>query len=325
MNWKTWVPLALAIVLGVVAAKVARDMVKQNRPAPTQTVKLSKVIVAKADIMPGHEIKAEDLADAQVSTENVPAGSFNDVQQLVGRVAEMRMVKSQPVLEASLAPQGAGAGLQALIPKGMRAITMEVNEFSGVAGLLAPGCRVDVMATIQGDGKQMARTIVQNVKVTAVGQRMVMAAKEGPEDKSAGAPPEITRSVTLLASLKEAEAIELATSTGRPRLVLRSTRDEDVAKSEGITVGELCGNKESSGGFWANALKAIGSAKPSTQPSNAQQQTAVAAAPATQPSIPKHIVRIFRAGSESSVSLEFDKKSTAEASGQSEVKEATGH
>jgi pilus assembly protein CpaB len=320
MNWKTWVPLTLAIVLGVVAAKVARDMLMQNRPAPTASVKLTKVIVAKVDITPGHEIKAEDLGDAQVSAESVPGGSFADPQQVVGRVAEQKMVKGQTVLEPQLAPQGAGAGLQALIPNGMRAITIEVNEFSGVAGLLIPGCRVDVIATINGEGRQLARTVVQNVKVTAVGQRMVPKEK----DAEANAPPEISRSVTLLASLKEAEAIELATSSGRPRLVLRSTRDEAVSKSEGITIGELCGAKQQDG-FWTAAAKlaAANAAKAATQPS--LSQTAVAAGPTTKPiDKDKHIVRVFRAGTESSVSLELDRKPTAEASNESLNKEVTG-
>ncbi len=324
MNWKSWVPLTLAIVLGVVAAKVARDMLMQNRPAPTQSVKLSKVIVAKADITPGHEIKAEDLGEAQVSTESLPTGAFTDTQSLIGRVAESRMVKGQTVLEPQLAQKGAGAGLQALIPDGMRAITVEVNEFSGVAGLLIPGCRVDFIATIQGEGRQIARTIVQNVKVTAVGQRMVPKEKDAADQN---APPEISRSVTVLASLKEAEAIELATSSGRPRLVLRSSRDETVAKSQGITLGELCGNKEEASGFWATAAKAMAAnaAKAATQPS--LNATAVAAGPTTKPADrDKHIVRVFRAGSESSVALDLDKKPTAEASGQTDYsKDAASH
>ena len=309
MNAKTWIPLALAIVLGVVAAKVARDMLMQNRPTPAQGVKLSKVIVAKIDINPGHEIKPDDLSEAQVSADSVPAGSFSDIGALKERVAETRMVKGQTILEPQLAPQGAGSGLQALIPKGMRAITIEVNEFSGVAGLLQPGCRVDILATIQGDGKQLARTIVQNVVVTAVGQRLVPKNKE---DQDPNAPPEITRSVTVLATLKETEAIELATATARARLVLRSARDEEVSKSQGITMADLSGTKEE--GFWAGAAQFMSQMKATTQPSAGQGAFASAQGRATtQPAEPKYIVRVFRAGAESKVGLDIDKKSTVEA------------
>jgi hypothetical protein len=77
---------------------------------------------------------------------------------------------------------------------------------------------------------------VQNVKVTAVGQRTTSAANEPPP------PGEMFKSVTVLASLADAEAIELACSTGRPRLVLRGGRDQDIAETAGITLGELRGS-----------------------------------------------------------------------------------
>jgi pilus assembly protein CpaB len=321
MNWKTWVPLALAIVLGVVAAKVARDVLMKNKPQPNQLVKLTKVAVAKADLLPGRQIQPDDLAEGQVAPESVPPGSFTESTKLVGRVLESRIMKGQPIVEAILAPEGAAAGLQAMVPKGMRAITIEVNEFSGVAGLLTPGCRVDVMATINNDGRPVARTIVQNIKVTAVGQRVVLPPppKEGePNAQNGQQPGEIVRSITMLAKLKEAEAIELAASSSRPRLVLRSSRDEDVVKSAGITIGELRG---SSDGFWASAAKFLAALpKPTTVPT-------VVAKATTKPAdeIEKRVVKVYRAGAESAVTLEMKKLDTAEASTGDLNKSATGH
>src|SRR5207237_9613368 len=157
--------------------------------------------------------------------------AFTDTSLLVGRVTESLMAKGQPVLEAMLAPTGSGSGLQALVPTGMRAITVEVNEFTGVAGLITPGCHVDIVATINGgeSNTQVAKTIVQNVKVTAVGQRTTTASEP------AGNPNEQFKSVTVLVKLAEAEAIELACSTGRRRLVLGGGRDDEVAATAGIT------------------------------------------------------------------------------------------
>src|SRR5207253_2663044 len=107
----------------------------------------AKVVVAKSDIQPGKELSGADLTTAEMEADRVPAGAFRDPSALSGRVCESLMVKNQPVLEQMLAPIGSGSGLQALVPAGMRAITMEVNEFSGVAGLIAPGCRVAGVAT----------------------------------------------------------------------------------------------------------------------------------------------------------------------------------
>src|SRR6185295_7693642 len=130
MNWKTWIPLVLAVVLGVVAAKVARDVIVRGRGANATNAKFTKIVVAKEDITPGKELKADDLAMSQVDADHVPTGSFTNVSDLDGRVTEQLMVKGQTVLEPMLAPTGSTGGIQALVPLGMRAITMEVTEFS---------------------------------------------------------------------------------------------------------------------------------------------------------------------------------------------------
>jgi pilus assembly protein CpaB len=296
MNWKTWAPLILAIVLGVVAAKIARDTMLKNKSAAAPTGKLAKIVVVKNDIMPGSELKADDLTTANVDADKVPASSFQDPAALAGRVAEMMMVKNSPVVEQMLAPTGTGSGLQALVPTGMRAITMEVNEFSAVAGLITPGCHVDVIATIAGGdtGSQVAKTIVQNVKVTAVGQRTNVAT-DGSAPPAA-TPNEMYKSITMLCSPEDAEAIELACSTGRPRLVLRGGRDNDVVATAGISLGALRGQP----------LTSV-AAVPATQPT----EITPAVAPTTQPTEapvahaepPHRTVKVIRGGQESTVTM----------------------
>src|SRR5687767_9357764 len=271
MNWKTWVPLVLAIVLGVVAAKAARDVMLKNKGNTANNAKLTKVVVTKADIQPGAALTAEDLTLTQIEAANTPASSFSSVEQVVGRVSETLMVKGQPVVEAMLAPQGTGSGLQALVPPGMRAVTIEVNEYSGIAGLVTPGCRVDVIATINDGNNEnrIAKTIVQNVKVTAVGQRTAAAGADAPPPP----PGEMFKSVTLLASLENAEAIELACSTGRPRLVLRGGRDNEIASTVGVSMNDLksAGTKQS----WVPEMVAIipPPIAPTTAPSEVEPTT----------------------------------------------------
>lgn len=236
MNWKTWVPLAVAIVLGVAAAKMTLDLIKKNRSNAGTTQNLTKVVVAKADIPPGSELTADQLTYGQISTDGASDRVFTSIDAVVGRVAEVDMVKGQTILAPMLAATGSGSGLQALVPVGMRAITIEVNEFSGVAGMLTPGCRVDVVVTLREGNAEgsVARTIVENVKVTAVGSRVSGSSEEQAQQ-------EVSKSVTLLVSPDQAEAIELAAATARPRLVLRSGRDNQPSKTQGITVAQLVG------------------------------------------------------------------------------------
>lgn len=239
MNLKAWIPLIIAVVLGLIAALFAMKLTRPDPVAVTRIGGTVEVVTATKNIAPGQVINASDLALRSIAAEDAPEGTFVAVEHVQGRVAATQMVAGQPVLKALLAPEGMEAGLQALIPEGMRAITIEVNEFSGLAGMIRPGAIVDVMSTLQGSGEDaMARTIVQGVRVTAVGQR-VSALEE--QDEEAGP----ARSVTLLVTPEQAEKIELAAVTSRPRLVLRSPADTEPTLSRGVTLADLRGRAAS--------------------------------------------------------------------------------
>lgn len=229
MNLKTWFPLVLAVVLGLIAMKVAHDVVSKGQPTTAPTGG-TKVLVAKHDMAAGSQLTTDDLQAVFMSGEVGAGAIFSEPNDLTGRVLTSAMVKGTPVVESLLAPNGSGAGLQALIPAGMRAITLEINEISGIAGNLVPNCRVDVVSTIGGgeSGDMTSRTIVQNVKVQAVGMRRAEGEQQGP-----------VHSATILVSPREAETIELASTTGKPRLVLRSGMDNDVTAAGGISLAEL--------------------------------------------------------------------------------------
>src|SRR5688500_8127216 len=111
MNWKNWIPLVLAIVLGLVAAKVTRDSLIRTRAAAPAQPKVVKLVVATGPVAPGQELTATMLSLAPVAGEAAPPNGFTNPAALVGRVAAVPMFKGQPVLEECLAPRGAAAGL----------------------------------------------------------------------------------------------------------------------------------------------------------------------------------------------------------------------
>jgi pilus assembly protein CpaB len=257
MNAKTIIPLALAIVLGLFAAMAAKNMIDKNKQAPAQVTQYTQVVVARDNIPAGTELRPEDLTVGKMAGD-IPADVvFGSPTEVAGRVLTCALLKGQPIMEPVLAPKGTGSGLQALLPKGMRAITIEVNEFSGVGGFLVPGCHVDVIATLNGpNNEQFDRTVVQNIKVMAVNSRIN---PPGP-----GAEPEPLRSVTLVATPKEAEALNLTAGAGRPRFVLRASGDDTVPFSDGVTLAELRG-KAAHGDPFAET-KPVELVKPTTMP-----------------------------------------------------------
>lgn len=149
------------------------------------------------------------------------------MEKLVGRVTIAEIFPGEPILETRLAPEGSAAGLPAIIPPGMRAMTVKVDEVIGVAGFVAPGTYVDVVGTVvEGAGQNaVSRVILQNVKVLASGQRM--------ETQKDGQAIEV-KTVTLQVTPEEAEILALASNAGKLQLVMRNTVDREMVQTKGV-------------------------------------------------------------------------------------------
>lgn len=233
MNLKTMIPLGLAVVLGIAAMLIARNVLNKNN-TPAEKQETVQVVILTKDLAAGSQITAADLGARKIAGDVSIPGAIMNPTEVEGRVLVAPGVKDSPVLATMLAPKGTVSGLQAVIPDGMRAITIEINEFSGVAGNLVAGCRVDLMTTLTGEnGEMTTRTVVQNVKVQSLGIRRP---PEGDQPS-----PGAIRSVTLVATPREAEAIELAAVAGRAHLLLRSASDQDKAHTDGVTLSDLRG------------------------------------------------------------------------------------
>lgn len=237
MNAKTWIPLVLALVLALIAAVVAQRVLGERESGVAELDTGLRMVVTTRALPAGSELTGADLISVPVTPQAKPEQGFVEVGEVIGRVTAYELTKGQAIVEPLLTQRGMGSGLQALIPQGMRAITIEVNEFSGLAGMVRPGSRVDLVATLQegGTDRAMAKTIVHNVLVTAVGQRMT----DVPTDPRM--PVEPFRSVTILVTPEQAEAVELMSTTARPRLVLRNNMDKETVESAGVSFADLRG------------------------------------------------------------------------------------
>ncbi len=233
MKIKTWLPIAVALVLGTFAALLAKNALSSK---PSTAAAAMKIVVAKRAIAPGEALTAKDLDLREIAGSAAPEGAQTEPSALIGRTAAAQVLEGQPIVESLLAAGGSASGLQALVPAGMRAMTIEVNEFSAVGGMVTPGARVDVLSTMLDarNNESMSRTIAQNVLVKAVGQMTGQHEKTDVEAKP-------VRSVTLLVTSKQAESIQLSTVAGRPWLVLRGQSDNAIAPSVGTTLTDLRG------------------------------------------------------------------------------------
>lgn len=125
-------------------------------------------------------------------------------------------------------------GLAPVIPVGMRAVTVRVNDVVGVAGFVLPGMRVDVLITGNPPGNRttVTKTILQNVPVLSAGKTLQTDATGKPVD----AP-----NVTLLVTPQQAELLTLAGNEGRIQLVLRNGGDQNIEKTQGLSLMAVYG------------------------------------------------------------------------------------
>jgi pilus assembly protein CpaB len=267
--------------------KVARDVLSKNNQPVIVKEEGTSVVVLNKDLPGGAQITAADLSTRKMAGDISMDNVITKTSDVEGRVLATNGIKDSPLLSTMLAPKGAQSGLSAVIPEGMRAITIEINEFTGVAGYLQSGCRVDLVATVTADGEMVSRTVAQNIKVQTVGMRRAPEADPN-------TPPSI-RSVTLLATPKEVETIELAASLGRTRLVLRSTNDNEKPLSQGITVAELKG-KTADAFVPTPSTDPFAQLKPAVAPANPPTTQQTASLPPFQPSRPQKQITLIRNG-----------------------------
>ncbi len=192
--------------------------------APQQRDVVS-VAAAARDLAIGKRIQQEDLKVVRVDRRDLPKGVFLKTSDVVDRAVAVPIISGELILGGKLAAKGGGEGLTALIEPGMRAVSVQVNEISGVSGFVQPGTRVDVLFTrVFSNGDAATTTILQNVKVIAYGRQLDPAAKLDPRDTSR---PTVA---TLLVTQDQAQKLVLAEQRGRIRLVLRNSLDDEVTE-----------------------------------------------------------------------------------------------
>jgi pilus assembly protein CpaB len=231
-----WAWLLLAISFATLATYMAMGYLKRQAAVQTPVkAKTSLVVVAKSAIDP-----ASLLSDVQLKTEvwhqeTPPQGSFTALEQVVGRVTVTSIIPGDLILESKLAPKGTAAGITALLSPNHRAMTVKVDEASGVAGFLTPGNRVDVVVVVdkgEYDKDPLAKLLFQNLKVLGTGQKL----ENRPGDK-----PLIVPTVTLEVTPDQGERLALAAQEGRISLVLRGQGDQQLVETQGTDASRLFG------------------------------------------------------------------------------------
>jgi pilus assembly protein CpaB len=208
----------------------------QDRPATGATVQTKPVVIAAANLDLGSELRREDVKVLNWPADSVPAGTFSNPQDVIGRGLIQPVVQNAPILEGSMPPREAGAGLPPVIPEGMRAVSVRVNDVIGVAGYVLPGTRVDVVATVSPNDQHpdtTSKIILTNVQVLTAGTKIERDVENNK--------PVTVNVVTLLVDPQQSERLTLASTEGKIQLALRNPLDKTAPQTPGIKPAALLG------------------------------------------------------------------------------------
>lgn len=227
--------LVLALGAGSILA-IGTYNYMQKEPVQAASLPTKQVVVAAADKDIGAELRSEDVRVIEWPAHSVPANAIGDPKEVVGRGLILPVIENEPILPMKLASKEAGAGLPPIIPPGMRALSVRVNEVIGVAGYVVPGTRVDVLVTVsptENHQDMTAKVILNDVAVLAAGTKIERDAEDNQ--------PMPVNVVTLLVTPEEAERLTLAANEGKIQLALRNPLDREAPKTLGIRPAALLG------------------------------------------------------------------------------------
>jgi pilus assembly protein CpaB len=231
-QYRTLIVMVVAVGTAALASFAVYRAV-QRMPVREVEVASMQVVVAAEALPVGTRLDAKQLKVVDWPSRNPVAGSFSEVAPLVDRGVITAIAENEPVTGTKVASLEEGAGLPPIIPAGMRAISVRVNDVIGVAGFAVPGTRVDVVVTVDnGQGEPMSRTVVSHVQVLTAGTKF-------DQQNSKDGKPIPTSVVTLMVLPEDAERIALASNEGKITLALRNPLDVQPTDTKGIRLAAL--------------------------------------------------------------------------------------
>jgi pilus assembly protein CpaB len=299
MNKRLISVFVFALTVSAGAAFVLYQLISSKVTAGAASHPTTKsVFVASRDLQPGALITERDISKQDYIT--VPDGAITKKEDILNRGVIAAIHRDAPFFDGTLAKAGEGAGFATIIPTGMRAFTVRVNEVVGVAGFAVAGMHVDILVAgtppggSQGAGS-ISRTLLQDISVLSAGQNY---------QKDAEGKPVLVQVVNLLVTPTQAEILNLATDQ-RIQLVLRNPTDNVITE----TTGAATANLFEGGAIHIAHPTTTSDADPAPKPRRKPEMPVVSmAAPVVQPVAapppPKtSVVEVLSGGSRSQITI----------------------
>lgn len=239
MNRQSAIALAVAVLIGLVAVYLANvyfNGVQQNQEGKLTQARLTKIAVASQEIPLGTSLTNTNVQLVDWPAASVPPGAFGDLRQATfRRIALERIMPGEPIMVSRISGTDGRATLSGRLSADRYAVSVPINEVSGVAGFVRPGDVVDVLLTrqIPGDGSKqydkMTDVVVRGVPVLGVDQVLDRSKTD----------PAVGKTATLEVDMLDAQRLALARELGTISLALRNTVKAESAVTGTITQRDL--------------------------------------------------------------------------------------
>ena len=219
-----------ALVAALVVYSALKKREQQVKDAMAQSV---NIVVASHDLTIGSKLDQNSTKMTRWSRDSVPPGAFTDPGSVMGQYTKTGFVENEPIVADRLFSGIKNAGvLPLLVPNGMRAMSVPVDEVADISGFVLPHTHVDILVTVGGGGPTggaYSKIVLQNVEVLATAQDI-----EKINDQ-----PQVVHTITVLVTPQDAERLALASGQGGLRLAMRNYDDSKVVNTSGSNIEQM--------------------------------------------------------------------------------------
>lgn len=227
--------VGISLVLGLASAFAIWGYLNEAQKKVQKIALTRNAVVAAKEIMAGAKITSEDLATKSFPFNSLPTSYTTNPDKVIGRIAKGTINLDEVISADKLLEKDSPGGITSLIEKDQRAITIRVNDVTGVGGFINPGDRVDLLSVVDiGKGELVSKAILQNVLVIAIGELLL-----DPNSRTTVAAPKGINQVTLALNLNDSEKLNLAAAKGDIRLVLKSFKNKEKEEDFGALASDL--------------------------------------------------------------------------------------
>ena len=216
--------IVFAIILGLVTVGLLYYYIESLNSAPEVKVQLTEVVVAVSSIPEHVKVTSEMVILKSFPSEAVHVDAARTIEEVVGFTTKTEIYNEEQILKIKIASGTEQESLSYRIPENMRAITIPMNEISGVAGYVVKGDKLDIIVTYEDpliSPSIMTITQFQNIEVLEKGPVTTLV-EDAPVDSG------VATSLTLLVTPSQAEVIAYANVHGIIHMTLRNPVDTIV-------------------------------------------------------------------------------------------------